>query len=78
MQVKVDGIGLNATHYAKMDEAAAVADMTLKTNDAMGVATAHGKDAAWAKGAHAACVAAVNKAVDSEKEAAKKKASSKP
>lgn len=64
VNVMVDGININASHFAKMDKKAAVADMTLnskeKGKEAMGVATAHGKDAAWAGKAHDLCVEALN------------------
>lgn len=63
VNVNVDGVNINATHYAKMTEKDAVTDMTVKgtkDNDgAMGLATAHGKDADWAKNAHGMAVKAV-------------------
>lgn len=62
--VNVDGVNINATHYAAMDKSKAVADMTfVGTGDDEGVkglAAAHGKDAAWAGKAFEAAVKAVN------------------
>ena len=52
--LKIDGVSLNATAFSKMSESEALAEMTngniLKT---------HGKDAAWGKKAHQACVNAL-------------------
>lgn len=63
MIVKIDGIGLNAKHFAAMSEADAVKEMKdgniLKT---------HNKDEAWAKAAYAKCV----EALKPKKEAAPK------
>lgn len=51
MVVKIDGIGLTATHFANMSESDAVAKMK-----ADGILDTHGKNEEWAKTAYALCV----------------------
>lgn len=75
INVLVDGININATHYSKMDKKAATDDMMFKHEEgAMGLAIAHEKDAAWAGKAWDACSKAVK---DAEAAEAKKLAKEK-
>lgn len=54
VNIKVDGIGLNATYFNSMKKEDAVKKMT-----ADNILSTHGKDEAWGSKAHDACVEAV-------------------
>jgi len=64
--VKIDGIGLNAEHFAAMNEKEAVAKMK-----ADNILSTYSKDEEWAKGAYAQCVLKVKGPVAKPKEVKK-------
>lgn len=66
--VKVDGIGINATHYTVMDK-----DKAVKAMETDGVFSAHKKDAAWGGQVYDLAVKAVADAKKKDEEEVQKK-----